>query len=97
MQDYYYTLQMLKRWKYSEPKGHVSVKYEKTHDRFAHITVLCGDPQDVIDYAAKLVQNDEVTPMYDHMAYRVVGFDLEKKADGSPSWIKLYKTTYAGD
>jgi len=88
-----FVLTALKKWAYTDPIGKVTVTYEKTHDRFAYITVISGDFEDVINHAAKLVQTDDVTPMYDHMAYQVIGFDF----DDPITWIRLYKTTYAGD
>lgn len=54
-----------------------------------------GSPEDVIKEVGSRLEQDRVTPMYEHMALKIISIDI--KEFPSKLGICLYKNLYAGD
>lgn len=67
----------------------------RSSNRYVRRTCIQGDPIEVLVEVKKMMDNDHVTPMYEHMKLRLENIDL----DEFPKSIKviLFKSLYAGD
>lgn len=64
--------------------------------RNIHLTIriITGPKISVIKHIAYIIEHDRVTPMYEHMRWRIL--DFKEKGD-TLLYVKMSKNHYAGD
>jgi len=74
--------------------SNITIKQSKASSYGTNIKIS-GNPEEVLAEAKKMIDNDNVTPMYEHMALRVCDMCLDDYPESIT--VTLYKNLYAGD
>jgi len=81
---------------YNKYKDRVQVEKLRTTSHYYQAERVSGLAEDVMLYVAdKLLQ--PVTPMYEHMAWRVTNLVVEQDGHRRKLVVDLHKSNYAGD